>query len=165
MKQLTIAFALLLALPSFAMEPDPLQPIRFLVGQWDSVGQGKPGEATGVATFAPSLQGRVITRTSFAQYPGSRHDDLMIIYAEGAAIRADYYDSEGHVIRYTVKAEPNRAVFTSDAVPGQPRFRLTYVLASPGKLDGSFDIAPPDAPEKFGSYLTWTSKLHAGSAR
>jgi len=169
LSSVAIVFAFVAA-PAFAEQPDPLSPLRFLIGAWDSVGHGKPGEATGVATFAPALHGNAITRTSYADYPAtdkrpaSHHEDLMVIYANAGAIRADYFDTEGHVIRYAVRAdEPNRATFTSDAVTGEPRYRLTYVRAE-GQLNGSFEIAPPSAPTSFTTYLTWTSAAQSSDS-
>ncbi len=168
MKKLIAFFGvatLLIALPAVSDEHDPLAPVRFLLGEWSAAGQGSPGSATGVATFAPALQGKVITRTSYAEYPASekqpasRHEDLMIIYANAGAIRADYYDSEGHTIRYAVRVDGgNHAVFTSDAVTGEPRYRLSYVLDSDGRLNGTFEIASPKTPGTFATYLTWTSR-------
>lgn len=148
-----------------AAEPKELEPLAFLVGEWPSSGTGQPGAATGRAVFTRALQDRVIVRTSYAEYPAaagagaSRHDDLMVIYAApGGGIRADYYDNEGHVIRYAVLCPARgQAVFLSEVVPGEPRFRLTYTLEASGTLKGEFAIAPPGAPDAFKPYLTWES--------
>ncbi len=157
----------------WAKEPAALEPLAFLVGEWPSSGAGQPGTTSGKAVFARGLQDRVIVRTSYAEYPGapgqpvSRHDDLMIIFAEpeGGA-RADYYDSEGHVIRYSVQVPaPGRALFLSDPVVGQPRFRLSYALAATGVLEGEFAISPPGAPEAFKPYLTWKSRKATAPGR
>jgi hypothetical protein len=116
----------------------------------------------------------MVLRTSHAEYaaaagkPASRHDDLMVIYpAAGAGARADYYDNEGHVIRYVVwSPAPGQAVFLSEAAAGEPRFRLTYRLEASGVLKGEFAIALPSAPEAFEQYLSWDSrKATAGLAR
>lgn len=172
MKKLIAFFAvstLLVALGAFSEERDALVPVRFLLGEWSSVGHGTPGDATGVATFAPALRGKVITRMSYAEYPAtekgpaSRHEDLMVIYANAGGIRADYYDSEGHTIRYAVRVdEANHAEFTSDPATGEPRFRLLYVLDSDGRLNGTFEIASPKTPDAFATYLTWTSRRKEG---
>jgi len=174
LRGMVLVFAVMLvAVSSSAEAPKQLEPLAFLLGNWEASGSGKPGEAAGAATFARGLQDRVIIRTSYAEYPASakalasRHDDLMIIYAsEGAGIRADYYDNEGHVIHYTVTiAAPGEASFVSDIAAAAPRFRLNYKLGSDGALTGEFAIAPPGKPEAFSRYLAWESrKAGAGGA-
>ncbi len=146
--------------------PPQLEPFAFLIGEWTASGAGSPGAGTGVATFSRSLQDRVILRTSYAEYPASgtrpasRHDDLLVAYvAASGTVRADYYDSEGHVIRYAVSSPaPGEAVFLSDVVKGEPRYRLRYTLGPKGSLEGEFAIAPPGKPEAFAPYLRWESR-------
>lgn len=147
-----------------------LEPVRFLLGEWQASGGGKPGEASGGFTFAPSLQERVIMRTNYADYPAagdkppSRHDDLMVIYAtESGEVRADYYDSEGHVIRYTGSSPAvDELVLISNVSSAAPRFRLTYKLGADGVLDGRFEVAPPGKPDSFAPYLAWRSHRKPG---
>jgi hypothetical protein len=161
-----LAFLLLGVSTVQAKEPAALEPLAFLVGEWPSSGSAQPGAGSGKAVFARGLQDRVIVRTSYAEYPGapgqpaSRHDDLTIIFAApDGAIRADYYDNEGHVIRYAVEVPaPGRAVLLSEPVASQPRFRLSYALDPAGVLEGEFAIAPPGAPDAFKPYLTWKSR-------
>jgi len=158
--------ALLLAGSTVFPEESPeFQPLEFLVGEWEASGSGQPGSAVGTTVFRPDLQNRVILRTSFAEYPpadgrpGSRHDDLMVIYGTTDGVKADYYDSEGHVIRYGVRSPaPGEAVFLSEPVAGEPTFRLTYTLASSDSLDGAFEIAAPGAQPEFRTYLSWHSR-------
>jgi hypothetical protein len=168
------ALALLVALVALtsptlvghAAEPPALAPLRFLIGEWEGVGSGKPGEGAGGCTFAAALQGRVVVRTSFAEYPASgdrpaaRHDDLMVVYvAADAQVKADYYDNEGHVIRYVVQPlEGGGVVFLSEVAPAAPRFRLTYTPAPDGTVNGRFEIAPPGTPEAFAPYLAWGAR-------
>ena len=68
--------------------------------------------------------------------PASRHDDLMVVYVEAGVVKADYFDSEGHVIRYVVDGRPGEAVFVSETKAAEPRYRLTYTQASPSTLTG-----------------------------
>ena len=77
--------------------------------------------------------------------PAFRHDDLLIVYREvtAAAIRAIYFDNEGHVIRYNVEAAANQAVFTSEGSRNEPRYRMTYRAAGPNQLGFRFEIAEP----------------------
>ncbi|HXK10920.1 MAG TPA: hypothetical protein VMT70_14825 [Vicinamibacteria bacterium] len=143
--------------------PPALEPLAFLIGEWSPVGSGQPDQGSGASVFSRALQGRVILRTSYAEYragggAASRHDDLLVIYAGAGGVRADYYDSEGHVIRYGVDVPTaGQVVFLSESVTGEPRYRLTYRLEGGGKLDGEFAIAPPGVPEAFKTYLSWVS--------
>ena len=170
LRVVALAFAVIAAAASVCAEvPKQLEPLTFLLGEWEAAGGGQPGQGTGTAAFARSLQDRVIIRTSYAEYPASktapasRHDDLMVIYAgEGERIRADYYDNEGHIIHYTVTAAvPGEASFVSDAISGAPRFRLSYKLGADGLLKGEFAIAPPGKPDTFARYLAWESRKAA----
>ena len=159
MHRLLAVGLVLISSAAWSASPPELEPLSFLIGEWPSTGTGKPGEGKGTAVFSRSLQDRVILRTSFAQYPAARHDDLMIIYVAQGALRADYHDSEGHVIRYAVTSPaPGQAVFVSDPATGAPRFRLTYKLQSADVLKGEFEIAPPNAPDTFKPYLNWESR-------
>ena len=145
---------------------DVLKPIDFLIGTWPAQGGGQPGQSAGTAVFTRAVQGHIVLRTSFADYPATegkpaaRHDDLMVIYAApGSGLRADYYDSEGHVIRYRVRVPaPGEAVFVSEPSAGEPGYRLTYKLSADDVLKGEFAIASSDRPETFTTYLTWESR-------
>jgi len=112
--------------------------MKMLMGEWTGEGSGKPGTGAGEFSFVPELQGKILVRRSFAEYPGGiRHDDLTIVYRQDDATHADYYDNEGHVIRYTVKFDNQRIVFSSD---GAPRYRLTYTALPEEKLRVQFEI-------------------------
>jgi hypothetical protein len=102
-------------------------------------------------------------RKNYATYPptkdrpGFRHDDLTVIYRESddAPPKAIYFDSEGHVIRYSVTAssDPKTVEFISDVLPSSPRYRLTYVMTSSDTLTLKFEIAPPGKPDSFTTYI------------
>src|SRR5882724_5498370 len=88
-------------------QTSPLEPLRFLVGKWvSSPAASQLGQASGDASFRLMLNGRIMVRDSFADYGAAapRHDDMLVIFAEGAgnALKAAYYDSEGHVIHYRI---------------------------------------------------------------
>jgi hypothetical protein len=156
MKRILI-LAALFAVAAYAAED--WGPVRFLIGRWKGEGSGQPGQGTGAFSFAPDLIGTVLVRKNFAEYPSAngkpafRHEDLMIVYRDEAskALRATYFDSEGHVIPYRVEAIGEGVVFVSDGATGITRYRLTYTGAGPDQIRLKFEIAPPG--KDFATYI------------
>jgi hypothetical protein len=141
----------------------PLAPLAFLIGTWDAVPDATG--ATGSCTFTMDLQDRVMVRKNYSTTPGANgkpdttHVDLMMIYIEGGALKADYDDSEAHVIHYVVSASgPNRVVFLADATASSPGYRLTYWVDAPGVVKGQFEFAQPGKPGVFTPHLSWAMK-------
>jgi hypothetical protein len=157
--------ALLAAIPAacLAAEPD-WGAAQFLVGHWTGEGSRQPGAGTGAFSFTPDLQGTVLLRRSFAEYPAaagkpaSRHDDLTVVYHGETAgeLRAIYFDNEGHVIRYTGTASDAGVVFVSDGKPDEVRYRLTYTPTGKDSLKLQFEIAAPG--KDFSRYLEATAR-------
>src|SRR5512133_4321533 len=154
--------ALLLCTPLLAQAPapkaDPLEAVRFLGGDWVGESDGKAGSPSGAATFRFELEGKALVRRSHADYPAANgrpaahHEDLMTVFVEGGQLKAFYVDNEGHVIRYLATAVPRGVAFTSEAAPG-PRFRLTYLQTDAATVIVRFEIASPNAPDAFKTYL------------
>jgi hypothetical protein len=143
--------------------PPELAKLQFLVGDWNAIGS-PPGES-GAFIFSLAVQDRIIVRTNYATYaaregrPASRHDDLMVIFVEDGALKADYFDSEQHVIHYAIDVRgPRDAVFVSPPKAAEPRYRLSYALGADGLLKGTFEIAAPGAPDDFKTMLAWTAR-------
>jgi hypothetical protein len=135
---------------------------QFLLGDWTGEGVGVPGQGAGTFSFRPDLQKAILVRENHSEYPATKdrqafsHDDLMIIYHESSGpTRAVYFDNESHVIHYTVQfsGDSNTVTFLSDAIPMQPRFKLTYKKQDGNSLRISFYIAPPGKPEDFSRYI------------
>ena len=148
--------------PTRAETPPPLAPFQFLLGEWEGI--GNEAGATGGFTFAPSVQDRVIVRTNYSNTPAkggnaaSRHDDLMVIYVDAGVVKADYFDSDGHVIRYAAESRLDAVIFVSETQPQEPRYRLTYTRNSATAVTGTFEVAPPGQPNVFSPYLSWTAR-------
>lgn len=145
-----------------------LDDLRFLIGDWEAVGEGGPGVGKGGFSFAFDLQNKIIVRRSYAEYPASanrpamRHDDLMVIYIDDSSnqMLATFFDTESHQINYKVVPSPDRqtVTFLSEASSAQPRYRLSYAKLKDGTLSGKFEIASPDKPEGFKNYLQWIGR-------
>ena len=143
-------------------------PFEYLLGEWVGEGGGQPGQGTGEFSFHPDLQNRILVRKNYAAYPptkdrpGFRHDDLMVVYRESdnASPRALYFDSEGHVIHYSITASSDKKTieFLSEVLPSSPRYRLTYVRTGSDTLTLKFEIAPPGKPDSFSTYIEAKAK-------
>jgi hypothetical protein len=138
-------------------------PLQSLVGDWIGEGGGTPGQGAGYFSFTPDLQGKILLRRNRAEYPAAKeraafvHDDLMVVHRDApeAPLRAIYFDSEGHAIRYTVQAaaDGGEVVFVSGPEPSAPCYRLTYARIDQDHLMIKFEIAPPGKPAEFATYI------------
>jgi len=134
-----------------------------LLGSWTGEGSGDPGQGTGGFSFASDLQGKILVRKSYADYPATKdrpafsHQDLMVVYQEPDTrlSKAVYLDNEGHVINYTVTLSPDAKsiVFLSELRPSTPRYRLIYIMTGKDRVELTFEIAPPDKPDSFTTYI------------
>lgn len=67
------------------------------------------------------------------------------------------------MINYAVTfSDDNRTLtFLSDALPANPRFRLSYTRAGDDSMAIRFEIAPPGKPESFKTYLQGDARRQA----
>ena len=134
------------------------------LGTWVGSGNGQPGQGSGEFTIEPNLQGAVLVRHNFAEYPATkdkaayRHDDLMVVYPEAGKTRADYWDNEGHAIHYLAGVSGTKLVFLSDEAQPGPRYRLTYLKTGQDTLKLTFEMAPPNDRSAFKTYITAEAK-------
>jgi hypothetical protein len=162
-RAILLTLALTLTASAHAQTRADLSALSFLLGDWDAISSAA-GER-GAFNFTLAIQDRVIVRTNYATYPAqdgkpaTRHDDLMVIFVEDGVLKANYFDSEQHVIRYIIDARgPGDVVFVSEARAGEPRYRLSYTQAPNGQIKGSFEIAAPGAPDEFTPMFAWTAR-------
>jgi hypothetical protein len=129
-------------------------PLQFLVGTWDGVGSGAPGEGRGGCTFAFELDKNILVRRNWAEFgpkpgetKGVSHQDLMIFYADPGdpRIKAVFFDMESHVIHYVLlpPARLDHVVFESEPGTKGPRFRLSYEKEADGRILNVFAMAMP----------------------
>ena len=148
--------AALSAGPAFAqdtgLKPE-LAPLAFLIGHWTSADgqvQATGARAVGTSVIEPAGGGAALLRRDHTDLtgadgkPAGTLDQVMMIYSEAGALRADYTDGV-HVIHYRqVESTPGRSVvLTSPESSGTPRFRLTYQLVAPNRLMVGFAMALP----------------------
>jgi hypothetical protein len=131
----------------------PLAGLSFLTGSWSS-GRGHVADtdedSTGSSVVTVEANGGALLRRDHTELfdkagrSKGGFDQIMLIYAEGGTLRADYSDGS-HVIHYTrVTVTPGRAVtFQSEPAAGAPAYRLKYQLQNPTTLTVDFTMAPP----------------------
>jgi hypothetical protein len=133
-----------------------------LIGEWAGEGGGQPGQNEGRFSFQTDLNGKILVRKNHTVFPATTnspatvHDDLMIVYpaGQGTQQEAIYFDNEGNTIKYKVSFIDNNVILTSDTSPNAPRFRLTYVTIDSKTVNIIFEIAPPQSPQTFKTYLS-----------
>lgn len=157
MKILLLVFAVSTILAQTSQTSSRWTPLAFLIGDWTGEGGGGPGQGSGGFSFLPDQNGTILIRKNRADYPAAKdrpafsHTDLMMVYKESGEtkLRAIYFDTEDHVIHYTVEpsADGNSVRFVSE------NYRLTYRKTGPDSVAIKFEIAPPDKPGAFATYI------------
>lgn len=151
--------------PAKADAPRPETPFgpewQAIAGSWTAEGDGSPGVGSGASSFRFELEGRVLVRRSTADYPATEgrpavhHEDLLVFHSPaGHEAAADYWDNEGHVVRYAATWSADGKVLTlvSDRTGGGPRYRLVYTIPAPERATVTFEIAPPGS-DTFRTYV------------
>ncbi|MFZ1916839.1 MAG: hypothetical protein WAU58_04635 [Terriglobales bacterium] len=163
---------LLLAAFSSAQTPrppsNPWKDFDFVLGNWTWSGGGQPGQANGTCTFEPDMNGTVLLRKVHLEYPASKdraaftHDDLLYVYhdPQDNSLHAIFFDNEDHVIRYAVTVAPggDSIQFLSDAAPSGTRARMTYTRVGSDSVKEKFELAPPNKPDQFATYVEFVAK-------
>jgi hypothetical protein len=142
--------------PAPVVHADPVfDPLRGLLGSWQGSDPGQ--HSSGAFTLEPDLGGKALVRRNTNDGPKGHHEDLMIVFASPAGLRASYWDNEGHAIEYAVTASRDHIELLSDEVPHQPRFKLSYDLHGTDELAIDFAIEMPGAVD-FQHYAGGTVK-------
>jgi len=146
-------------------QKEALKKYNLLFGDW--ISDNKPEEGNGYFSFTPDLDNRVIIRKNHVSFPATAnkaaftHDDILIIYAEqpGKLENALYTDNEDHVIHYTITVSEDGKSITlnSGLKSNMPLFKLLYNFTDANHVTVTFQIAQPNAPETFHTYLTGTA--------
>jgi hypothetical protein len=169
LKTAAIVAALFFASATFAQQAPArnLDALKFLIGDWTGQGGGDPGQGKGGFSIRADLQGKILVRKSYAEYPATkdrqayRHDDLMIFYIDQKTktIRAFYTDNEGHQINYevSVSSDGKSCRLLGEIDPDAPRYRQTLTEEQPGRLRILFEIAPAGKPDEFAKYIEATA--------
>jgi hypothetical protein len=141
---------------------------NWIIGTWDGQATGKPGAGSGSFSLLYSLDHAILVRKSLSAYKApqtalkTHHEDFMVVYEENNKWRADYWDSERHVIHYAITMGEGTATFISDKTSNAPTYRLVYKRMDKGALSIEFAIASPGSQD-FKTYVSGICKRRPGS--
>ena len=164
---LSMVFAITASAQIAPPKPD-WSPWNWIIGTWDAQGAGKPGTGAGSFSLLYSLDHAVLLRKSLSSYKAAKtaarthHEDFMVLYEESNHWRADYWDTERHVIHYGITMGEGVATFLSDPHPKSPTYRLVYKRMDKGALSVEFAVAPPGSQE-FKTYVSGICQRRPGS--
>jgi hypothetical protein len=155
MRPVPLVYALILmvaALPAHAEPSTPMAGLSFLVGSWssdDGLVADTGGTSKGTSVITSEVGGAALLRRDHTDLFGKDgkqtggFDQLMMIYADGQDIHADYTDGQ-HVIHYTSAVIiPGKSASFSSAPGAGPVFRLSYEVVSPDAMQIKFGMFPP----------------------
>ncbi len=136
-------------------------PVHAFLGEWRGEGGGEPGTGTYERSYALTLNGNFIEIRNKSTYlptdknpKGEVHEDIgYIFYDKGRkTFLLRQYHIEGFVNEYALESispDKKTLVFVTESIVNIPkgwRARETYRLLDDGKLEETFDLAPPDKP-------------------
>src|SRR5579875_2486782 len=142
----------------------PFKSLAFLEGTWDANVQSNAAiKLSGRYTFNRELDGHILARHA-TNDPGCKaptsfdcaHSDLLYVFQDvpGSALKADYFDNEGHVIHYEVSTPAPKSVVFLSAPGAGPQFRLSYELSGQ-TMTGRFQMHMPGQGD-WRTYLEWS---------
>lgn len=149
-----------LCLPALlAAQSNPVwKPLEFLVGSWEGLSQGRPGDGKVERTYQFVLNGRFLqarNKSVYAPQPrnakGEVHEDWSMISYDGGRKRFVFrqFHVEGFVNQYVVENLPEDGkplVFLSEGIENIPpgwRARETYRVLGPDEFTETFELAAP----------------------
>jgi hypothetical protein len=139
------------------VQPDPLARLDFMIGRWEGVVEGQPGNGTARREYTRALNSRFIRAVHRGEYPpqeknpkGEIHEDEGFFSFDKSRQRLvlRQFHVEGFVNTYVEEADssPTRIVFTTEAIENIPvgfRARETYLVHGPDAFEEVFEIAEP----------------------
>jgi hypothetical protein len=154
----------LMLLNCYAQENNKWDKVNWLTGEWKGEGSGQPGKGGGSFSFTYDLEKNILVRKSHSEYTSNDgksdivHEDLMIVYfvPGGKQLEANYFDNEGHIIKYLVSVSENSVIFLSVKQDNAPVFRLSYTLLDQATVNVRFEMSSDGV--NFKTYVEGKSK-------
>ena len=134
--------------------------VRFLIGSWEGVSEGRPGNGTVRRQYQLVLRDQFIEARNTSTYPpqdknpkGELHEDVGMMSVDRGRKRLIFrqFHVEGFVIQYVQDETPAQGAlsFTSEAIDNIPagwRARESYVRHGPDEFEEIFELAAAGKP-------------------
>ena len=157
---LVLAFVLAGSTGVAQQSSDPFDRVALLIGRWEGLAEGQPGNGTARREYARALNGRFIRVVHRGHYPpqeknpkGETHEDEGFIGFDKARNRLVFrqFHTEGFVNTYVEEpgSTPIKVVFTTEAIENIPagfRARETYLVTGPDEFEEVFEMSEPGKP-------------------
>jgi hypothetical protein len=144
-----------------ALQSDPWQRVRFLLGRWTGTVQGESGNGTVSRSYEFTLSGRFIEERNVSTYPAQQRNRKGEVHEHRSFISYDrrrqklvlrQFHQEGFVNTYAFNAAEsagNVLVFDSESFENLDagyRARETYEVYSNDEFIETFEVAEPGKP-------------------
>jgi hypothetical protein len=139
---------------------DPFERAGFLIGRWEGVSEGQPGNGTVRRDYTRILNSRFIRGQNRSVYPPQEkspmgethaHEDWFSFDRVRKRLVLRQFHVEGFVNQYVEDGESTaqKLVFTTEAIENIPagwRARETYVIHGPNEFEEIFELAETGKP-------------------
>ncbi len=140
------------------VKPDPWEPVRFLVGDWEGGAKGRAGVGTVRRTYSFILKDRYLHETNVSTYPPQEVNKVGEVHEHWSFFSYDrgrktlvlrQFHQEGFVNQYTLNAAesaPAKLVFDSERIENFDntwRARETYEMRSANEFIETFELGAP----------------------
>ena len=142
-------------------KPDPWQPVRFLIGNWQGTASGQAGTGTVTRSYDFILSDRFIQERNMSTYPpqakktkGEVHHHLGILSFDRKrkTVMLRQFHEESFVNLYALNpaaSKPPILVFESESFENFDnswKAKETYEIISDDEFIETFELAPPGKP-------------------
>ena len=155
-----ILFGLTNLLQAQAQEkkPDPWDPWKFFIGNWEGIGKGEPGESKVERSYEFVLEGQFILAKNKSFYPPQEKNPQGEVHTDWGLFSYDMgrkkfvlrqFHVEGFVNQYvldSISSDGKTLIFATEAIENIPagwKAKETYKLTGNDEFTEIFELAAP----------------------
>ncbi len=149
------------ALGQASQKPDPWQPIRFFVGEWQGTADGQSGTGTVIRSYSFVLKDRFLHEKNVTIYPAQEANKKGEVHEHWSFFSYDrmrkalvlrQFHQEGFVNQYVLnekESSDRKVIFDSENFENfdnRWKARETYEIHSADDFTETFELAAPEKP-------------------